>query len=64
MIREVERQGHDAILHVVNGDHQNGNDAHGSNHRRRNDGEDHHVDKEQAKEVFAEFFEGEQQAVT
>ena len=63
MVREVERQRHDAILYVVDGDHQNGYDAHRGEHRRGNDGEDHHVDEEQAQKVFAELFEGEQQAV-
>ena len=63
MIREVQRQRHDAIKHEINGDHQNGYDAQRGDDGPGNDGGDKDVDEQKAEEVFTEFFQREQQTV-
>ena len=60
MIRKVQRQSHNAVLHVIDRNHHNGNNAKRSDHRAANDGKNDDVDKQQTQKVFAEIFKRKQ----
>ena len=60
MVREIQRQRHNAVLHVIDRDHHNGDNAQRSDHRSAYDCENDDVDEQQAQEVLAEFFKGKQ----